>query len=72
MFDIQVTLYLLALLLIYALAARLDEPAALPMDRPLAQSADRRCRLPAWHLVAPPAVAASASAHSGRPVRFTC
>jgi hypothetical protein len=62
MTNIQVTLYLLALLLIYALAAKLDERAALPMGRPLAQPIGAQCMLPSRHRIARPADAASSPA----------
>ena len=57
----QVALYLLALLLIYALAAKLDERAAIPMGRPLAQPIDTQCMFPARHRIAPSADAAASS-----------
>lgn len=58
----QVALYLLALLLIYALASKLDERAALPMGRTSAQPTDTQCVLSAWHRIARPADAASSPA----------
>lgn len=72
MSDTQVVLYLLALLLIYALAAKLDEAAALPVDRLLAQSAHARCVLQAQRRAAQSADAASASPHAAQPIRVAC
>lgn len=72
MSNTQVVLYLLALLLIYALAAKLDEAAAFPVDRSLARSVHARCVLQARHQTAQSADAASASTHAAQPIRVAC
>lgn len=72
MSDIQVALYLIALLLIYALAARLDEPAALPAARASSQSIHARCALQAQQRATRSADAASASVHAAQPIRVAC
>ncbi|TXH48921.1 MAG: hypothetical protein E6Q93_25880 [Burkholderiaceae bacterium] len=72
MSDTQVVLYLLALLSIYALAAKLDEPAALPVHRPLAQPAHARCVHQAQLRAARSMDAASASGQAAQPSRLTC
>ena len=72
MSHIQVALHLLALLLIYALASKLDEPAALPMDRPLAPSMHARCLFQAQRRATQSADAASASTHAAQAIRVAC
>lgn len=72
MSNTQVVLYLLALLLIYALAAKLDEAAAFAVDRSLAQSVHARCVLQAQRQAAQSAVAASTPPHAAQPIRVAC
>ena len=72
MSNTQVALHLLALLLIYALAAKLDEAAALPVHRPLAQSVHARCVLQAPHRATQSADAASVSTRAAQPMRVAC
>lgn len=72
MSHIQVALYLFAVLSIYAIAAKLDEPAALPVDRLLAQSVRDRCVVRAPHRAMQSAGAASASSHAAQPIRVAC
>lgn len=72
MSHIQVSLYLLALLSIYAIAAKLEEPAKAPMDRPFAQSSHARCVFQVEPRATQSADAASASPRAARPVRVAC
>jgi hypothetical protein len=69
MSNVQVALHLSALLLIYALASKLDEASTLPVHRPLAQSVHARCMLQAQHRATLSADAASASTHAAQPIR---
>lgn len=72
MSHIQVALYLFALLSIYAIASKLDEPASLPVDRHLPESVDARCVFHAQHRVTLSADAASGPPHVDLPVRVAC
>lgn len=72
MSHVQVTLYLLALLSIYAFASKLEEPAALPVDHSLAQSVHARCVVQAQPRATQSADAASGSNRAIQPIRVAC
>lgn len=72
MSNTQIALYLFALLSIYALAAKLDEPVASTTDRPLVRFIGARCTPPSLHSAVPHGHAASGPTRAEPSIRVIC